>query len=148
MKTFTKACILFLLLFISYNSKAQRPTIRPKLFNNVENKISFPKSELEKIFTRNKGNQYNISLPGNFNFIGTVVSSVQRYNNLKSFLIKSDVLNGAMFAVSKRINDDNTVTYTGRIVNEKYSDGYELKADASGNYSLNKINMDELLPDR
>ena len=148
MKTFTKACMLFLLLAITYNSKAQRTDPRPKLFNGVENKITYPKAELEKVFTKTKGSQYKISLPGNFNFTGTVVSSVQRYDNLKSFLIKSDVLNGAIFSVSQRINEDNSISYTGRIINEKYSDGYELKADANGNYSLNKINMDELLQDR
>jgi hypothetical protein len=73
---------------------------------------------------------------------------VQRYKNLKSYIIKSDVLNGAMFSVSERINDDNSITYVGRIVNDKYSDGYELKVDAAGNYFLNKINMNELLQDQ
>ena len=53
-----------------------------------------------------------------------------------------------MFAVSKRINDDNSVTYVGRIVNDKYSDGYELKVDSAGNYFLNKINMNEILQDQ
>ena len=148
MKTFTKASLLFLLLFITYNSKAQRTDFRPKLFNGVENKINYPKAELEKVFTKTKGSTYKISLPGNFNFTGTIVSSVQRYDNLKSFLIKSDVLNGAMFSISRRINEDNTISYTGRIINEKYSDGYELIVDAKGNYSLNKIDMNELLQDR
>jgi hypothetical protein len=148
MKTFTKACMLFLLLVITYSSGAQRTDLRPKLFNGVENKVSYPKAELEKIFTKTKGSKYQISLPGNFKFTGTVVSSVQRYDNLKSFLIKSDLLKGAMFAISRRINEDNTISYVGRIINEKYSDGYELKVDATGNYSLNKIDMNELIQDR
>ncbi|MEO6327765.1 MAG: hypothetical protein ABIO55_02480 [Ginsengibacter sp.] len=148
MKTFTKACMLFLLLIITYNSKAQRTDSRPKLFNGVENKIGYPKAELEKVFTKTKGSKYQISLPGNFNFTGTVVSSVQRYDNLKSFLIKSDILNGAMFSVSRRINEDNSISYTGRIINEKYSDGYELKADANGKYFLDKIDMNELIQDK
>lgn len=148
MKTFFKVSMLFLLLVTTYNSKAQRATTRPKLFNGVENKISYPKADLEKIFTKIKGSEIKISLPGNFNFTGIVVSSVKRYDNLESYLIKSDVLNGAMFAVSKQINADKSITYTGRIINEKYSDGYELKIDASGNYFLNKIDMDELLQDR
>jgi len=148
MKTFIKACLLFLFLVITYSSKAQQKNLRPKLFNGVQNKISYPKAELEKIFSKAKGSQYQISLPGNFNFQGTVVSSIQRYDNLKSFVLKSTVLNGAIFAVSKRINDDKTISYTGRLINEKYSDGYELKVDAAGNYFLDKIDMDELLPDR
>src|SRR5258706_133815 len=147
MKTFTKTCMLLILLVITGSSKAQKINSRPKLFTKVDNKISYPKADLEKIFTKTKGGSIQISLPGNFNFSGTVVSSVQRYDNLKSFLIKSDVLNGTIFALSRRINDDNSVTYVGRIVNEKYSDGYELKQDSTGNYFLNKINMDEVLQD-
>lgn len=148
MKTLTKACVLLILFAITYSSQAQKIEQRPKLFKGVENKISYPKADLEKIFTKSKGSQFHIALPGNFTFTGTVVSTVQRYNNLKSFLIKSELLNGAMFAVSRRINDDNSVTYVGRIVNDKYSDGYELKVDSAGNYFLNKINMNELLQDQ
>lgn len=148
MKTLTNALTLFVLLTVAFTSNAQRATQLPKLFNGVDSKVSYPKIELEKIFTKAKGASYKISLPGNFTFNGTVVSTVQRYSNLKSYLIKSDLLNGAMFAVSRRINDDNSVTYVGRIVNEKYSDGYELKVDSAGNYFLNKINMHELLQDQ
>ena len=53
-----------------------------------------------------------------------------------------------MFSVSKRTNDDNSITYVGRIVNDKYSDGYELKSDSAGNYFLTKINMSEILQDQ
>src|SRR5215211_5422310 len=111
MKTLTKACVILILLTITYNTQAQKTIERPKLFKAVENKIRYPKTDLEKIFTKTKGSNFHISLPGNFTFTGTVVSTVQRYNNLKSFLIKSDVLHGAMFFVSKRINDDNSTTY-------------------------------------
>ncbi len=54
MKTFIKACMLLLLLVINYNSKAQSTALRPKLFNGVENKISYPKAELAKVFTNLK----------------------------------------------------------------------------------------------
>ena len=148
MKTLTKACVLLILFAITYHSEAQKTDQRPRLFKTVENKIGYPKADLEKIFTKTKGSNFHISLPGNFTFSGTVVSTVQRYNNLKSFLIKSDLLDGAMFAVSKRTNDDNSVTYVGRIVNDKYSDGYELKVDSTGKYFLNKINMNEILQDQ
>jgi hypothetical protein len=148
MKTFLKACVLFSMLMVTYSIRAQQKDVRPKLFNAVGSKIIYPKAELEKIFAKTKGSEFEISLPGNFKFTGMVVSSVQRYDNLKSLLIKSTNFNGAMFAVSKRTNEDNSITYTGRIISEKYSDGYELKTDAAGNFFLEKINMDELLPDR
>lgn len=148
MRAYILVTATILLQLISNSNKAQLPHARPKLFAGSENKIGYPKVELEKIFARSKGNKYHVALPGNFTFSGTVVSSVQRYDNLKSFLIKSDALDGAMFIISKRLNADNTITYTGRIINEKYSDGYELKSDSAGNYYLNKINMDDLLQDK
>src|SRR5437868_11583171 len=120
MKTLTKASVLLILLAITHSSQAQKTDQRPKLFNGVENKISYPKADLEKIFTKAKGSNFHITLPGNFTFTGTIISSVQRYSNLESFIIKSDVLNGAMFSVSKRTNDDNSITYVGRIVSDNY----------------------------
>ena len=50
-------------------------------------------------------------------------------------------------SISKRIDDDNTITYVGRIINEKYADGYELIKDKSGNYSFNKIKTADLIQD-
>ncbi len=49
------------------------------------------------------------------------------------------MLQNALLSISRRINDDNSVTYVGRIINEKYADGYELIKDNSGNYSFTKI---------
>jgi len=57
------------------------------------------------------------------------------------------LLQNTLLSISKRINDDNTITYVGRIINEKYADGYELKKDNNGNYSFNKIRTEELIQD-
>ena len=46
------------------------------------------------------------------------------------------------------MNDDNTYTYVGRIINQKYGDAFELKLDNNGNYYLNKIKTDDLIQDR
>ena len=56
-------------------------------------------------------------------------------------------MQNSLFSISKRINDDNTITYVGRIINEKYADGYELKKDNYGNYTFNKIKTEELIQD-
>jgi hypothetical protein len=56
-------------------------------------------------------------------------------------------LHNTLLSISKRINDDNSITYVARIINEKYADGYELKKDIAGNYSFNKIKTDELIQD-
>ena len=102
-------------------------------------------SELEKAFTATEGNSILLSFSNNIHFNGLVSSATQRYNNLKSVVIKLNNLQGAILAISKRINDDNSISYVGRIINERFADGYELKKDINGNYFLNKINTDDLL---
>ncbi len=53
-------------------------------------------------------------------------------------IVKSPALNNTLLAISKRINDDKTITYVGRIINDKYADGYELKKEQNGSYAMNK----------
>ena len=62
-------------------------------------------------------------------------------------LVKSPSFNNALLCLSKRINDDNSITYVGRIINEKYADGYALVKDNAGNYSFTKIKTEDLIQD-
>lgn len=148
MKRIYKAAMLFTLL-ISFNSlMAQVATERrPQLFAAFERSINFPKPELEKIFSAAEGANLKLSLGGNVGLTGTVTSSIQRYNNLKSVIVRLNNLDNTVLGISKRINDDNSITYIGRIVNTKYSDAFEIKSDANGNYFLNKKNTSELIED-
>lgn len=150
MKHILKASVLFAFLVFSYGSKAQQhiTDLKPKLFGLLADKITFPKNELEKAFTTPEGNPVQLSLPGNITFSGTIISSIQRYSNLLSTVIKLNELDGTIFGISKRINDDASVTYVGRIINQKYGDGYELKSDVAGNYFINKIKTEELIQDK
>jgi hypothetical protein len=50
-------------------------------------------------------------------------------------------------SISKRINDDQTITYVGRIINNNYADGYELKREKNGSYTMHKIKTDALIED-
>jgi len=52
-----------------------------------------------------------------------------------------------LLSISRRIDDDNTVTYVGRILNENSTDGYQLVKDKSGKYSFNKIKTADLIQD-
>ena len=64
---------------------------------------------------------------------------------MQSAIIRSPVFNNAIFHISKRTNPDNSITYVGRIINQNYFDGYELKIDAFGNYHLIKIETDNVI---
>jgi hypothetical protein len=104
-------------------------------------------NELDKAFTATPGSSIQFNFANKLPFSGVVLSSVQRYSNLSSVIIKSSLLQNALLSISRRINDDNSVTYVGRIINEKYADGYELIKDNAGNYSFNKIKTQDLIQD-
>ncbi|MEP6616646.1 MAG: hypothetical protein ABJA57_08715 [Ginsengibacter sp.] len=147
MKLLSKALIISAIFVSSYDSKAQVTTAKPNLFDAYNSTINCPKSELDKIFTTAEGNVLKLSLGNNFQFTGVVSSSIHRYTNLQSVTIKSNKSDGLVLGISKRINDDKSYTYIGRIINQKYGDAFELKSDNAGNYFLNKIKTDDLIED-
>jgi hypothetical protein len=148
MKTLYKVFVLCMTLIASYNTNAQVITSsRPNLFNNFSARIPTAVAELDKAFLGAEGSLIHLNFSNNFSFAGTIFSSVQRYSNLSSVIIKLPSMNNSLLSLSKRINDDNTVTYVGRIINEKSGDGYELKKDIAGNYTFNKIKTGDLIQD-
>lgn len=150
MKRIYKAAVLFTLL-ISFNNNTHAQIVnerRPQLFSAFAKTINFPKTELEKIFATPEGKSIKLTLGTNVGFSGVVSSSIQRYHNLQSVIIKLNNLDNTVFGISKRTNDDNSITYVGRIINTKYADAFELKTDANGNYFINKRNTADLIEDR
>lgn len=148
MKTMFKLIALCLLMCITYFAKAQvNNSSRPDLFNSYSAIIPASVSELDKAFALGKATSIQLNFSDKLFFAGTVLSSVKRYNNLFSVIIKSTLLQNSILSISKRINDDNTITYVGRIINEKYADGYVLEQDKSGSYSFNKIRTADLIQD-
>ncbi len=148
MKRIYKAVALFTLLISYNNTKAQVVTERrPQLFAAFARTINFPKTELEKIFATAQGRTIKLSLGENVAFTGVITSSLQPNPNLQSVIIKLNNLDNSVMGISKRINDDNSITYIGRIVNSKYADAFELRKDDSGNYIINKKNTADLIED-
>ena len=148
MKTLHKVFVLCMTLIASYNTNAQViASSRPDLFNNFSAKIPTAVTELNKAFLGAEGSLIHLDFTNDFSITGTIFSSVQRYSNLSSVIIKLPSMNNSLLSISKRINDDNTITYVGRIINEKGADGYELKKDNAGNYTFNKIKTEDLIQD-
>ncbi len=148
MKILSKIFVLIAFISCANYSHAQSSRIlRPDLFGGFSQKIATPVSELNKAFSAKQGTSIALKLNDNFSFTGIVYSSIKKYNNLSSVIIKSPALHNALLSISRRVNDDNTITYVGRIINEQYADGYELKKDNEGNYSFNKIRTTDLIQD-
>jgi hypothetical protein len=147
MKRIYKILALSLVIMTSYSSQAQiANSNRQAYFNKYADKLPTPESELDKAFATPEGGKVKISF-ADFAFNGIVTSSVKRYDNLYSVIVKSPGLNNTIFSISKIINPDKTVSYVGRIINEKYADGYQLKRENTGRYSMNKIRTDALIED-
>jgi len=145
----SKIVALCMLLTFTYPSNAQVTAMasRPAVFSNFSSNITATAVELDKSFTAKTGSAIQLNFGNNFSFTGTVLSSVQKYKNLKSVIIKSPLFKDALLSISRRIDDNNTVTYVGRILNENSTDGYQLVKDKSGKYSFNKIKTADLIQD-
>lgn len=148
MKTIRPALALWIILCFTITSNAQIvSSSKPYLFSNSSASFQAKTTELDKVFNAKAGSSVQLNFASNFTFTGTVLSSVQRYGKLSSVVIKSPSLHNALLSVSKRINDDNSVTYVGRLLNEAYADGYELKKSSDGNYTFHKIKTEYLIQD-
>ena len=147
MKFMNKMMALCAIVMFSYTAQSQILTSqRHSYFNKYAEKLPTTVNELDKAFTTPEGAKIKINFSG-LQFNGIVTSSIKRYDNLYSVIIKSPSLNNTLLAISKRINDDKTVTYVGRIINEQYADGYELRKENNGDYAINKIRTDALIED-
>lgn len=147
MKPLQKLIAVCFLIMSAYTTQAQiqKSNRRPQ-FKNVANRVPATISELDKAFAAKKGETLTLNFKG-FTFKGIVTSSIKRYDNLYSVIIKSLSLNNTLFSISKRINKDKSIAYVGRIINENYADGYQLVKEADGNYALTKIQTEELIQD-
>jgi hypothetical protein len=139
-----RAVIICLILICSYGVRAQHAP-RPTLFDAYASVLDCPDSELAKVFTLTNGQAVQLTFSGQ-NFTGVIGTTKHTYNNLYNVVVKLANLQGAIFHVSKIINPDNSISYAGRIINEKYADGYELHRSASV-YQLKKIKIDDVIQD-
>jgi hypothetical protein len=145
MKNPTRYTCLLLLMLLSFTIQAQNQTaVKPTLFGNFPPIINCSLPEFDKVFISTVNHPVGLSFSDNFLFNGIVISSVVKYSNLTSVVMKSAEWDGTVFVLSK-ITDADAVTYAGRIINEKYNDGYELKKDTNNNYQFVKIETGKIL---
>lgn len=146
MKRPASAALVLLFVLISVSAEAQNG-IKPSQFSNYPSSINCPANVLSSLFDKQPGENINLSFSDNFSFDGTVVNNVVKYVNLQSVTIRSPYFNNTVFSISKITNNDNTVLYTGRIINKLFFDGYELRKETNGNYLLIKVETDQVIQD-
>jgi hypothetical protein len=147
MKTLIKVTALCIVLMFSLGAQAQiLKSNRQNYFNKYSDNLPTSVTELDKPFNTPEGGKVKINF-ADFSFNGIVTSSIKRYDNLYSVIVKSPGLDNAILAISKRIDPDKSVHYIGRIINQKYADGFELRKGNDGVYVMNKIKTDALIED-
>lgn len=148
MKHYASYALTVLLLCTAISGFSQNSTDKPKQFSAFPSEINCPELELDKIFNSAQGQQVNIAFSNNFTFSGTVTFNMLKRSDLHTTIITSTDYNNSIFTVSRLIDKDGVLSYTGRIINKNYFDGFELKKDQlSGSYQLNKVETDRVMPD-
>lgn len=141
-------CMLLVCLCTYATSFAQQtPAAKPKVFETLPSSISVSESLLESFFTLNKNQETTLTLGDKFSFPGKVLSNEAKYSNLQTVIVKSSAFNNAILQVSRIINEDKSITYTGRILNTKAFDGFEIKKTATGLYEFRKFETDQVTND-
>jgi hypothetical protein len=123
-------------------------THKPKLFGNLPDRIPVQIDDLRALLGTEQGKDTNLKL-GNTNnsldrFEGRVISAADKYNNIRSVVIRSSNFNGATLSLSSSIQSDGTVKFTGRIISFQHGDLYELQ-NQNDQYVLVKKNFYDLI---
>ncbi|MEO6404187.1 MAG: hypothetical protein ABIY51_05270 [Ferruginibacter sp.] len=146
MKPHRKPLLMLLLCLITAVGYSQADT-RPKIFENFPESIVISDAKLQNLFQSVDGQDINLAVSSSFNFPGRVLSNVAKYNNLQSITIKSEIFNNAILHLSRIKNDDGSISFVGRILNEHSFDGYEIVRNLDGTYIFKKFETGKVMQD-
>jgi hypothetical protein len=117
---------------------------KPRLFKDLPNRINVPLKKFDDVFNMEEGKTVDLPFASDFHFLGTVVSKSEDVAaNVKNIVIRSTNRAGATLTLSRFINADNTISYTGRIMSFQHGDAYEV-AFENGSYYLVKKGLYDL----
>jgi hypothetical protein len=145
-----KTCAIGALLTVCYfHSGAQSQHVpinepdheKPKLFSDLPQKITIRITELDALLSLPVGSVINVMAADNFRFKGTVVSKSDGGDpSLNSIVLRSSNRIGATFTFSRRMLEDGSTVFAGRIISMQHGDAFEL-AFEKGEYVLNKTGL-------
>jgi hypothetical protein len=119
---------------------------KPRLFAGLPDKIPVHILDLQSLVNAGTGKDVSLSLEQNASgvFAGKVISTANKYNNIRSVVIRSSNFNGATLTLSSSILTNGTVKFTGRIISLQHGDVYELQ-NQNDQYILVKKNFYDLI---
>ena len=116
---------------------------KPLLFRSLPEKITLETAFLKSLLNVQTGKEVKLQM-GTTALEGKVISSVRKYNNINSVIIRSSNFNGATLTLSSSTKPDGTVKITGRLLSIEHGDLYELEKD-NDHYVLVKKNFYDLI---
>lgn len=119
--------------------------VKQRIFDGSPSSVNCPASEFSNAFSAVEGQHITLFFSDHLKFSGTVISNIVKYSNLQSVTIRSDDAESTIFHLSKQINEDNSISYVGRIMNSGAADGYEIRKDETGRYKFEKVNAEKIL---
>ena len=143
MKKYSKTLLAVLLSASSLASFAQMNDRRPQLYSSRPQSINIDKNIFANVLDATEGKEISVRLSDNFTFNGTVISNLKKYNKLHTVMVRSNE-NATSILQITLINENNNISYTGRIINSNAADGYEIKNN-NGAYSLQKFETLKIL---
>ena len=147
MKKYSKTLLAVLLSASSIASFAQMNDRRPQLYSSRAQSINIDKNIFGNVLDAAEGKEISVRLSDDFTFNGTVISNLKRYNNnLHTVMVRSNE-NATSILQITLIQENNNISYTGRIINSNAADGYEIKNN-NGIYSLQKFETLKILDPR
>jgi len=141
---------LFILNYLLANCQEKIPINepnynRPKLFDDLPQKIILTLSDMEPLFDLSVGSPVMAKLAKSFQFKGMIVSkSGDDRSAVRSLVIRSSTRQEAILTFTKVINTDGSFVYQGRIVSMSSSDAYEIVKE-NDQYFLQKRNFYEMV---
>jgi len=146
MKSLSKHLLVALLCLTSAVTYSQSSG-KPHVFANQASRLEISESIFINAMNYSAGQNVSINIAPGFTFEGTVTMSEQKYENLKTVVIRSNAaFDNSFLQISKIKNEDGSVQYSGRIINERSADGFELKKEA-GLYAFEKFETARILQD-
>ena len=141
----TMSILLVCLCTYAAGFTQQTTAAKPRVFDNQPSSITISENLLQSFFSLSPNQETILDFGSSFKFPCRVLSKQAKYNNLHTVIVKSSLFGNAIFQVSRITNDDNSISYVGRIMNERAFDGFAIKKGSDGTYKLEKFETGKIL---
>lgn len=150
---YRKTSLLFLFAFCIYaKASAQKVLtpgqpqgVKPRLFKEISDSLPVNTSKLQPLLILKRGQVASIRLSDKFIFKGTVINSVNKYQDaIQTTIIKSVEYPDATLTISRVKRSDGSIVYRGRIISFQHGDCFELKNE-NGRYVFFKRNFEDMV---